>query len=135
MTRIQNIFFGILIGLTVGLVFAGIFKQLEGWDATISVIIYAGIFFSSVGVYNGYITFSKEIKTTDNDWNDKDHIRWIFNRMKHIHKDEEVNDFLISFDKIKFDNLQWAYNRLIDVHGENKNYDYMIRFKKIIDKQ
>jgi hypothetical protein len=44
--------------------------------------------------------FKKTIKTTDNDWSDVNHLRWTYNRLKHIHKENENYDYMIRLKKI-----------------------------------
>lgn len=136
MTKIQEIFFGVLIGLLVGLIFFITLFYVELWQYKgLLYILYVIMIAISIFIYNGDITFRKVVKsTTNDDWTDEQHIRWIFNRLRHVHKDEEIDKLPIRFEEVKISDLQWAYDRLIEVHGENKCYDYMLRLKKIINK-
>jgi len=134
MSKIQKIFFGIHIGLVAGFIIGGVAASpiAEGMPSILLIVLFFAMIMFSIGVYTGDITFRKKIiTTTKGEWTDEQHIRWIFNRLKHVHN----NDFEWAYEKIMVVDLQWAYDRMCDVHGENVNYDYMIRLNKIINKK
>jgi len=134
MSNIRKIFLWILLGSFLVIIFfiafLGVTKVMTTFSP-ISYFIYVGLMVLYILLFDGQKSLKKTIKTTNNDWTDEKHIEWIFNRMKHVHKDKEVINLTLPIDEI---NLEWAYVRLINLHKENKHYDYMIRLRKIIDK-
>jgi hypothetical protein len=136
MTKIQQIFFGILIGLVTGFVIGGVAASpiAEGIPSVLLMVLYFILIMVSIAVYTGEITFKRSIKTTTNDgWSEEDHIKWIFNRLKHIHNEKFT--LTVDYKDLSIADLQWAFDSLKDKYNENIHYDYMIRLSDIINKK
>jgi hypothetical protein len=95
MTDIQKIFFGALLAFLVSI---GLFILPLSMEVRYVCLIV--LVFISLRVYDRGYLFKRTIKTTDNDWTDIDHLRWTYNRMKHIHKENENYDYMIRLKTI-----------------------------------
>jgi hypothetical protein len=135
MTKTQQIFFGILIGLVTGFVIGGCAASpiAEGMPSVLLLVLYWILLLVSIFVYTGQITFRKPIITTANSWSDEDHIKWIFNRLKHVHNEKFT--LTVDYKDLSVADLRWAFDTLKEKYNENVHYDYMIRLSDIISKK
>jgi hypothetical protein len=97
MSETQKIFFGITLGLLVGfMIFILPIDDIYHRLIVLGLVSVSGLVYS-----NGLPRFlRRSIKTTDNDWSNINHLRWVYNRMKHIHKENENYDYMIKLKKV-----------------------------------
>jgi len=107
MSELQKIFFGITEGLLVGFIIYIIPLEDEVktliWMCAIGL---AALAYSSSLIVSVTRYFKKtlkelnQVKTTNNNWSDIDHLRWSYNRMKHTHKENPNYDYMIRLKSI-----------------------------------
>ena len=95
MNKTQKVFFGITIGLLLGLILILIpIHIMSKYYICLGLIIIVSF------IYDGAITFKKPINKLKYNWDDITHLKWVYNRMKHVHNENSNCDYMIRLKNI-----------------------------------